>query len=65
MKPFKVVWLKTETLEAELDTLKDIDKIEDFINGEPESTTINKVVGAVRLFKWNGKEYVPYIHKWV
>ena len=64
MKPFKAVWLKTETLEAHLDDIKDISNIDDAIENISDPTTINKVVGAIRLFKWNGKEYVPYIHQW-
>ncbi len=65
MKPFKVVWLKTETLEAELDDIKNIDDIKDFVENLSNKNTINKAVGGIRLFKWDGKEYVPYIHKWV
>tara|TARA_B100000900_G_scaffold395771_1_gene394459 strand:+ start:435 stop:632 length:198 start_codon:yes stop_codon:yes gene_type:complete len=65
MKPFKVVWLKTETVETELDDIKNIDDIRDFVKDISDPTTINKVVGGIRLFKWNGEEYVPYLHNWV
>jgi len=62
MKPFKVVWLKTETLEAELDNIKGI-RDRDFIENISTKTCINSVVGGFRIYKWNGEEYVPYIHE--
>jgi hypothetical protein len=62
MKPFKVVWLKTETLEAKLDSIKGI-RDADFINNIPNETTINSVVGALRIYRGDGTQYVPYTHE--
>ena len=60
MKPFKVVWLKTETLEAELDHIKGIDDIKKFMSDISPDSVINSVEGSYAIFRWNGKEYVPY-----
>jgi len=59
MKPFKLVWIETSTLEYELENLREIDDIDGLIS-RVEPNIQNKVCGGYRLFKWNGSEYEPY-----
>ena len=63
MKPFKLVWLKTETIEAELDNIKEIHDIKKFVTNIHDANTINTVEGGFRIYKWDGNEYVPYNHQ--
>jgi hypothetical protein len=60
MKPFKVVWLKTETLEAELDHIKGSEDMKKFMSSVSPDSVINTVEGAYRLYKWDGENYIPY-----
>ena len=60
MKPFKVVWLKTETLEAELEHIKGSEDMKKFMSSVSPDSVINTVEGGYRLFKWDGEKYVPY-----
>ena len=60
MKPFKVIWLKTETLEAELDHIKGSEDMKKFMSSIPSNSIINTVEGAYRFYKWDGENYIPY-----
>lgn len=63
MKPFKIIWLKTETLEKELDSIHGIENMDQFISNIEDPTVVNSVEGACRILKWNGSQYVPYDHR--
>lgn len=62
MKPFKVVWLRTDTMESHIDDIKSI-KDEDFLNKIQDASSIHRVEGAIRIYRWDGKEYVPYNYR--
>ena len=73
MKLFKLVWLQTRECEIELDSIKNLNDVDSFIEsiqcitGSATSDTklsvTSSVNGAYKIFKWDGKEYVPYLHK--
>jgi hypothetical protein len=62
MKPFKLVWLRTDTLEKELDSIHGVEKMDEFVKKIEDPTVVNSVKGAYRIFKWNGTRYEPYNH---
>lgn len=49
-------------MEAELDNIKEIHDIKKFVTNIHDANTINTVEGGFRIFKWDGNDYVPYIH---